>query len=70
MTEIQNINWQINHILLSSCLKEVNNPSVRLSFEVKESNSQEQILNSFDMTSGKFQVLLHGRYLKNILKQI
>lgn len=62
VTEIRNINWEINHVLLSSCLKEVNNPSVRLSFEVKESNSQESRLNSFDMTPGKFQVLMHGRY--------
>lgn len=62
MTEIRNINWEINHVLLSSCLKEVNNPSVRLSFEMKESNSHELRLNSFDIgTPGKFQVLLHGR---------
>ncbi|KAG8186920.1 hypothetical protein JTE90_000393 [Oedothorax gibbosus] len=62
LTEIRNINWQVNHILLSSCLNEVNNPSVRLSFEVKENNQQEPRLNSFDLSSTKFQLLLHGKY--------
>ncbi|GBM90662.1 COMM domain-containing protein 4 [Araneus ventricosus] len=57
MTEVKKINWQVDQILSSSCLSDVNNPSVKLSFEVKE--NEETSLHSINMSSSKFQTLLH-----------
>ncbi|CAL1270812.1 unnamed protein product [Larinioides sclopetarius] len=58
LTEVKKIDWQVDHILYSSFLKsDVNNPSVKLSFEVKEND--EMTLQSINMSSSKFQTLLH-----------
>ncbi|KAF8784429.1 COMM domain-containing protein 4-like [Argiope bruennichi] len=57
LTEIKNINWQVDHILSSSCLSDVNNPSVKISFEVTENEATN--LHSINMSSSKFQTLLH-----------
>ncbi|KFM71678.1 COMM domain-containing protein 4, partial [Stegodyphus mimosarum] len=59
LTEIQNINWQVDYILSSSVLNEVNDPSVKLCLEVKDSDLSEIKLHSFNMSSRKFLLLLH-----------
>ncbi|GIY99603.1 COMM domain-containing protein 4 [Caerostris extrusa] len=57
LTEIHNINWQVDHILSSSCLSDVDNPSVKLSFEITE--NYDKSFHSINMSSNRFQVLLH-----------
>ncbi|GFW98929.1 COMM domain-containing protein 4 [Trichonephila clavipes] len=57
LTEITKINWHLDYILSSSCLNEVHNPSVNLSFEVLENN--ETNVHSINMSANKFQLLLH-----------
>ncbi|XP_054708618.1 COMM domain-containing protein 4-like [Uloborus diversus] len=59
LSEIQNINWQVDYIISSSKLKEVNDPSVVLSMEVKEEKHLEATVHSFNMSSNNFLLLLH-----------
>ncbi|GFS64713.1 COMM domain-containing protein 4 [Nephila pilipes] len=57
LTQIRNVNWQVDHILSSSCLMDVNNPSVKLSLQVAENGDTN--VHSINMSVSKFQLLLH-----------
>ncbi|GFQ80176.1 COMM domain-containing protein 4 [Trichonephila clavata] len=58
LTEIRKINWQLDYILSSSCLNEVHHPSLCISFEVVE-NETNVHSHSINMSANKFQLLLH-----------
>lgn len=63
VTEIHSLDWQVNYVITSSMLQQVNDPSVQLNLKVKELGNEKPKLHTVDMSSTKFLLLLHGKYV-------
>ncbi|XP_015924817.1 COMM domain-containing protein 4 [Parasteatoda tepidariorum] len=59
LTSISDINWQVDYVMSSSVLNEVNSPSVRMMMKVNEYKNNENKLCTFDVSPEKFNLLLH-----------
>lgn len=51
-------------------LQQVNDPSVQLNLKIKELGNEKPKLHTVDMSSTKFLLLLHGKYLHTFYTKI
>ncbi|CAG5114892.1 unnamed protein product [Candidula unifasciata] len=56
---LDSVQWRVDYVLSSSELQNVNEPSVQIKLDIKQSDSAEPEPVAFTLTADKFRVLLH-----------
>ena len=60
VSKLHAVDWRVDYILGSSELRDVNEPSVRLRFHIRNPDDDSVQQTSFNMSAEKFRIFLSG----------